>query len=286
MRASIASAFALVGLVACTAPTSPSNENAASSDEALSSKATSFVTFTSRGAKKGYQLQDVNKSSSYSAAVTEIDYTSAGLDRTTIQALEAAPTNELVLEGQLAKGGQSFVVTTAYRGMPGVTFDAKATTFYALDAQKECLRAPCYQTASSLNGSATAPKASYLSLDTTAAAKPLVSTDWLAREATVHSAIVVGTINARTQVLAASQVFVALPHVAGPCVATSLICPDASPVHTYTRTSDMCIEATGCATAGLCPKYLPGCAPGYTLQTWTSQPNGCPAFACDPSFLH
>jgi hypothetical protein len=51
------------------------------------------------------------------------------------------------------------------------------------------------------------------------------------------------------------------------------------------RTEDRCIVQVGCVPPGICAEYLPVCAPGYTLEWWTAPPSGCPAFACDPSFV-
>jgi hypothetical protein len=55
---------------------------------------------------------------------------------------------------------------------------------------------------------------------------------------------------------------------------------------TYTRDANLCLDFAACAAPRACPDLIPACAFGYTLAAWPAAPNGCPAFACDPSFIH
>ncbi len=54
---------------------------------------------------------------------------------------------------------------------------------------------------------------------------------------------------------------------------------------TFTLAGDRCLMPTGCAARCLCPEYSPACHPGYDLLSWPTQPGGCPAFACMPTWL-
>jgi hypothetical protein len=60
---------------------------------------------------------------------------------------------------------------------------------------------------------------------------------------------------------------------------------DEGNVRIVTRMASRCYLERGCVHPGMCPMYMPACAEGYTLTTWSAPPRGCNAFACDPSFL-
>jgi hypothetical protein len=64
------------------------------------------------------------------------------------------------------------------------------------------------------------------------------------------------------------------------------VCPDATPVTTYTRDANLCLDFAACVTPGVCTLAVPACAAGYTLESWASGPQGCAQYACDPSFIH
>ena len=85
--------------------------------------------------------------------------------------------------------------------------------------------------------------------------------------------------------LTAKQVFIALPYVAEPCLVSEHICPDATPVSTYTRDASLCLDFAGCGAVGICPDFVPECWQGYTMTSWRGGPDACMRYACDPSFL-
>jgi hypothetical protein len=267
MRATFAfSVFSSISvLVACSAAP---GENAEQVGQASSTvTASSFVTVTA-AARGGFEVTSVN--TGVTSHVARIDYSKAGLSEETIAAVEALPTTELLLQGSATSS--AFVVTTAFRGMPGITYGASATFYEAAGA-----------TAHALNESVTR---AFDSVDVTAASKPFVSQSWLANEATTDGAIVAGHVTEGAKVLTADQVFIALPYTGGPCVITSHVCPDATPAATYTRDPNLCLDFAACVAPGVCALPVPACAAGYTLESWASGPRACPQYACDPSFIH
>ncbi len=282
--------FALA-MAGCSA--APSNDATASSgtDEALSTKTTTYVTFAA--SHGGYDVTDVNTAAK--AHVGTIDYSRSSLDSSTIADLATVPSDELVLEGKLGSGSKSFVVTAAFRGMPGVSFVAGRNSFYqATDYSppRECFAAPCQEgTVSTLN---TTGSHGYDRIDVTSATMAFVDPAWLTRQVGSHGAIVAGVLASGSttgvrveKVLTARQIFVALPFVSGPCIASvPLACPAATPTRTYSRTADMCVVPQDCVVGFACPHFVPACDAGYTRTSWISDPNGCPAYACDPSFTH
>ena len=118
-------------------------------------------------------------------------------------------------------------------------------------------------------------------IDVSGFAPPRVDEAWLLSRVTEHGALVAGRL--RDGRLEASQVFVRLPDVVGPCPLLHLAC--GKRVETFERDTDRCLVPTGCVQRQLCPEMIPGCAPGYVLATWPSEPGACLAFACDPGFL-
>ena len=111
---------------------------------------------------------------------------------------------------------------------------------------------------------------------------PYVDTAWLTSRVLAHGAIVPGRIVETT--LEVGNVFIRLPDIAGPCPLFRLYCGNETA--TYSRDGNRCFQSTGCVERHLCPQLLPVCSPGYSLVSWASQPDGCLAFACDPSFLN
>jgi hypothetical protein len=251
-------------IAACSS--APSDEASESQGAAVSSTTPALVTVatSSRG---GFTVTSVNTSAT--SHVGTIDYSATGLDADTTGALAALPATELVLEGTVRSG--TFVATTAYRGMPGMTFDSSATFYEASGT-----------TAHALNESTTRK---FSSIDVTAASAPFVQQSWLSNEV-AKGALVAGEVTQGARVLTAKQVFIALPFVGGPCVVTGHVCPDATPVNTFTRDANLCLDFAGCEAHGACSQIVPGCSTGYMLESWTYGPQACPQFACDPSFIH
>jgi hypothetical protein len=109
-----------------------------------------------------------------------------------------------------------------------------------------------------------------------------------------HGAIVAGhfalgpgynVAGAQERVLEASQVYVRVPDAEEPCYVRRAFCAEPS-VPTYMRDAGLCLRFAGCREPGICPLFMPSCAPGYTLVSWRAGEHACPAYACDPSFIH
>jgi hypothetical protein len=264
-------ALSTVALGACsggpgeTEPTASDSQAVVHRSPAL--KGPTFVTI-SPGAKSGYEVAPVNSSAS-PTHVTQLDFSKSGLDTATATALTTAPASEVLLEGSVSSG--TLYVTAAYRGMPGVTYASDATFYQAGGA-----------VAQAVNESVTRK---FVSVDVSAAAKPFVQQSWLVDQVENKNAIVAGHVTQAAKALTAQQVFVALPYVGGPCVVSETICP-LGDTQTFTRDEHMCAVFAGCAPRTVCPLFVPYCGEGYALESWTSAPNACASYACDPSFIH
>jgi hypothetical protein len=77
----------------------------------------------------------------------------------------------------------------------------------------------------------------------------------------------VGTFDGET--LDATQVFVHLPDVVGPCPTMIIRCEEGA-VATYERDANRCMVPTGCVKRGFCPMYMPTCGSGCALKSWSS----------------
>jgi len=244
----------------------------------------------------GYFVRDVNRRST-EQYVAGLDFSEADLPADVIADVKSAPPSELVLRGHLGPAEprfhtRRFVVLDAYRGMPGV-MPREGDVFYQVHARKPpiaCFVAPCpNEIASLLN---TNQEAAFDRVSADHAALPWVDRGWLISRVETHQAVAAGTLaegqslpGGVEQVLEASQVFVHLPERVGPCpMRPMLLCTEGSIVLDE-RTEDRCILQVGCVPPGICPLYIPACQAGYTLASWPAPPNGCPAFACDPSFV-
>jgi hypothetical protein len=202
----------------------------------------------------------------------------SGLTRSAIDQMAGAQDGTLVLRGVLHRDDRdearvgTFVVFDAWRGMPGV--EPSPSSAYVRVEMNDG-----HSFAQFLDEERRHPIGS---VSVAAAAPPLVSQAWLESRVLGHHALVAGTFDGET--LDATQVFVHLPDVVGPCPLLIIRCEEGT-VATYERDANRCLEPTGCVPRGVCPMYVPMCGSGCTLTSWSSQPSGCPAFACDPSFV-
>jgi len=242
----------------------------------------------------GYFVRDVNRRGA-ERYVSRLDFDTS-LPAEVIDDVRSAPASELVLRGHLGTQEtrfhtRPFVVSEAFRGMPGVT-PREDAAFYQVHARKppiECFVAPCPNEIASLLNTSMATEFDRVSVDS--AALLWVDKGWLASRVEAHEAVAAGTLGQGAHlpggfeaVLDASQVFVRLPERIGPCRASpTQSCADGT-VAVDERTADRCLMQVGCVKPGICPLFEPACAAGYTLSSWASLPNGCPAFACDPTF--
>jgi hypothetical protein len=288
----------------CAAQSVTEEEAAATSDEEISAVSQSYVVLRPDYRKcmspicGGYYVRDANRPYGKEVYVSGLDMSLSGLDEVDAARVTGAPANELVLRGKLGAvekkfNTRAFRVTEAYRGMPGVTVQS-GDLFYRAhfrDPQITCITAPCNNTVGQkLNFK---PEFDFTTLTVDDAAKPFVDKAWLSRRVLSHDAIVAAKLRngakfpgGYEKVLDASQVFVRIPDLAGPCPMFPIhMCPEGK-VNTFSHNADRCSIPTGCATPGICPMYMPACEPGYTLASWTSQPAACQAYACEPAFLY
>jgi hypothetical protein len=263
----------------------------------LSTTARTYVTFT-RDFRKcmapmcgGYFVSDVNRVNPSRTYVSDLDFSASGLDEATIaKALEGDAT---ILRGKLGKAEaqfhtRKFVVSDAWRGMPGVTAAATDSIYKVEASNIFCIRAPC----ASLK--ATRLNASGLNLfdgtDVAPAALSFVDQKWLTNRVTDHQALVAGkavngTLVSGTyeRILSASQVFVKLPEAPGPCPLAKMPPCATGKVRSFVRNEDRCELPSACVTPMVCTQFIPACPAGYTMQYWKGA-SACWDFACDPAF--
>ncbi len=301
-------AAALVALpLGCAAEVAPSSDTAegesTAADEGLSATKASYVVLRHDDRKcmaplcGGFWIRDANRPTQKETYVSALDLSQSGLDDGDVAKVTGASPSELVLAGKLgpvekAHGTRTFVVTEAYRGMPGVVAASGETFYQAHDRTPaiQCIAAPCNnEIAEKLNFSSSF---GFTTLSVTRAAKPFVDQAWLARSVLARDAIVSATTHdgakhaaGYEKVVDASQVFVRIPSAVGPCPTFPLHQCPAGQVNVWTRSADLCRIPAGCATPGICPLYVPACAAGYALTSWQSAPSACSAFACEPTFL-
>jgi hypothetical protein len=237
----------------------------------------------------GYYVQDVNRATPNEQYVSALDFTAATLDLASQHDVTTAADGEVIVYGKLgatdSPATQKFVVTTAWRGMPGVKVAAGAN-FYRLDAANvQCITAPC-PTVKAIKLNATTGTLAH-DVDVTHAALARVDQTWLTGRAVNKRAMVAASLRAegRETVVDASQVFVALPDQVNSCAKPVLPHCTAGKVLAWQRTADRCLMPLGCVTAGACTASVPTCSKGYTLNSWQGGLNACQQFACDPDFL-
>ena len=301
--ASLASLAALTGC-ASSAPTSEAStegasEATSSTADALTTKTDRFVTVR-RDLRRcmaplcgGYWARELNRDAD-ERYVSSIDLEGAGLDDAAIESALSA-VDALVLRGRLGPaerrfGTRPFVASDAWRGMPGVA-PGCTDAVYAVTPREPpiaCLVAPCpNEIATRVNTGATY---AFDGVDVAPAARPFVDTAWLASRVTEHGALIAASWvqgehfpGGYAQVLRARQVYVHLPDRVGPCPAAPVTRCEEGTIAAYRRSEDRCVIQVACVKPAICPMYLPACADGYTLASWTGE-SGCAQFACDPLF--
>jgi len=303
LGARVACALLFTGATACAASDGPSDPGTtAESKDELSLTQPSFVTLRADTRRclaplcGGYFVRDVNVRGT-EMYVSGLNFADSRLPTNTIEDIRSAPANELVMYGHLGQmeshySTRQFVVLGAFRGMPGVT-PRDGDAFFQVHARNPpiaCFVAPCpNELASRLN---TTREDAFDRISVDHAALPWVDKGWLTSRVATHQAVVTGAFvqgehfpGGYEQVLDASQVFVRLPDVVGPCIERpSVLCSEGTSA-VLERTADRCFDQVGCVTKGICPLFMPACAAGYTLASWPAAPSGCPSFACDPSFV-
>ena len=236
----------------------------------------------------GYWVHDLNRVNLNEVFVSGLDFTGSGLTNVEQGQVELGLA-EVVLRGRLGPkesqfGTRPFIVSEAYRGLPGKAWDAEQV-FTVTPANIQCFRAPCPSLrAKRVNYTA---QTLFHQLSLARAGDGLVDTKWLGKRVREDGALVAGTWARKGEelVLDAANVFVRLPELAGPCPLFRLAACPTDQVRTYTRSADRCILPGACVTPGVCAQYLPVCNEGYSLQSWAAGQHACPAFVCDPSWV-
>jgi hypothetical protein len=234
----------------------------------------------------GYWVHDLNRVTLSETYVSGLDFSVSGLSDADQSRVFEAP-GDVVLRGKLGPkdqfGTRPFVVSDAWRGLPGLS-PAAGESFYKVETVNiECFVAPC----PTLSAVRTNYTAKTLLHELSLTGLGFVDQSWLAQRSTQDGALVAGSIVRSTHhvTLEASNVYLKLPENVGPCPAVLVSqCPSGQ-VRTYTRTADRCVVADLCVTQGICNYLVPNCGEGYTSTSWKKAPNACPAVACDPSWL-
>lgn len=236
----------------------------------------------------GYWVADVNRATLREVYVNGLDFSGSNLSQESIDA--ALQGDAVVFHGKLGPaeprfGTRPFLVSAAWRGMPGITRATGESFFRVAESRIECFTTPCPQLlATRLNaggstrvGDVAVSRASLMAVDQT----------WLANRIVEHGALVAAKLTPSQtdgQVLDASQVYVKLPEQPGPCPLVKMPGCQGGKVYNETRTEDRCVLPSMCVTPGPCTFFLPMCPDGYTRVQWKGRANACPVVACDPTF--
>ena len=279
------------------------DETAASDTSDLSASSRSWVTLTKDTRKclspvcGGYWVKDVNRKTA-AQYVSDLDFSISDLDEDAIEQVRSAPPGELVIRGKLGKketqfNTRKFLVSEAYRGMPGVVPVAGETFYNAKDRSPviSCFAAPCpNEAATKLNST---QKTYFDGYSAERALQPHVDEAWLIEQIEHHDAVVAAVFSdgqphpgGAEKVLDASQVYVKVPANRRSCPAFKLAaCPEGQ-VWTYTRDENLCQHPDKCVEDGNCPSLQPPhCADGYDIASWRVDSPACRTFSCDPSFV-
>ncbi len=267
----------------------------------LSTTSRTYVTLT-RDFRKcaspmcgGWFVTDVNRVNPTPRYVSALDFSKSGLDGATVDKVYEGAPGEVVLRGKLGPvdtgfSTRPFTVSDAFRGMPGITAAAGEPFFKVEAFNVQCIKAPCpTMKATKLNVGGTKV---FGELDVGDASATRVDQAWLKNRVVQHEAIVVGALvdgalvsGTHEKVLAASQVFVKLPEQPGPCPLVKMPPCAAGLVRAYARNEDRCVlPSFTCVMAGACALFVPACAAGYELQSWSGGAHACTVYACDPAF--
>lgn len=305
LTALLAATCLLAGCAVETAPPASDfvSEPAAESESDISTNSLSYVALRPDYRKcvaplcGGFWVKDLNKSSP-ERYVSGLDFKPSGLDDELVSRVLDAPVGEIILRGVLGPkehtyGTRPLRVFEAYLGMPGVEPIEGDIFFKSQDRDPpvQCFTAPCpNEVAHRLNTSI-----GYLfdSYHVELAAKPHVDQDWLIDRVDNHGAIVAALFMQGTlfqggyeTVLDASQVYLNVADMTGPCPAFKLAaCPEGE-VWTYTRDENLCQIPNACVPDGNCPSLQPPrCEEGYTASGWRVDSPYCMKLACDPTFV-
>ena len=238
----------------------------------------------------GWFVHDVNRATLNEQYVDWLDMSGSDVATDFQNDALTGADGEVVLYGklgQMQRGVRPFIVTSAWRGMPGATV-ASTELFYSVgDSGIRCITTPCATLVATKLHSTT--KKNVHDFDIARASKPMVDQNWLANRALAHGALVAGKFTkvGKEDVLDASQVFVKLEASHRSCGRPSLPFCGPGTVNTWARDDEGCTVSAGCARTGqtFCAQYVPTCAAGYTIGSYTASPSACTAYICDPTWL-
>jgi hypothetical protein len=208
---------------------------------------------------------------------------------------QLANATEMVLRGKLgpvlpALGTRDFLVSEAYRGMPGLTQKPSDTVRTVQVNTAPCVQAPCdaYRT-TPLN---LAASLTLTRLDTRAVEVSALNARWLrdrieSRSAMVSVTVAVGLgADGRTERIGiASQVFIKLPDTRAACSSAAPFACPAGQILGGEADASSCLVRKSCFTPVTCSKIGQICSPGYAEVLRYQAAGGCPQLVCQPSFL-
>jgi hypothetical protein len=239
----------------------------------------------------GYFVSDVNRKVLREEYVSGFDFTASGLtDETQAKVFEAAD-GEVVLKGKLGPAEprfntRAFLVSEAFRGMPGVR-PAAGDLFYRVERAPEirCIAAPCpglrayklHTSAQTLFNEVSVTRASKTNVDTTWMTSRIVDKDALVAAAFVTSN--------RVTTLDVAQVFMRLPEPSQSCPRVAIQQCAAGYTLSWARNENRCLLPAGCVRTVSCPQIRPYCDADYTAMTWNGGTNACPRAKCDPTWV-
>lgn len=242
---------------------------------------------------QGYWIADINRATTSWTYVTGFEFTDLLPEHQSDAT--GAPDYGAVLYGKLSKkdskGFQKFIVTSAWRGMPGATWSFSDTFYSVAPLNIQCITAPCPSLqATKLH---TTQKTGLTNLDIDLAVKTLVDGNWLANRVINNGALVVGIVMDGApvgvgveKVLVGSQVFVKLPDQTRSCPRISAPFCASNKIPVWTRDADRCQVSAGCGGGGACKMMVPTCDEFYDLVSWTGGQFACTQYACEPSWLN
>jgi len=203
-----------------------------------------------------------------------------------------AAIGEVVLRGKLGPkepqfNTRPFIVSEAYRGLPGLSVAADDSYLKLEEVDIQCVRAPCPSMSAKRVNHTPAKLFHVFDIAALDGGRRL-ELKWLNQRALQDGAITSGKLVRGADdavTLEPSNIFLRLPENVGPCPAVRLgQCPSGE-IRTYQRSPDRCVLPAECVVPGACAQFIPSCAEGYTLQSWSGGPYACPVYVCDPSWL-
>jgi len=242
----------------------------------------------------GYYLKEVNGPTMISH-VAAVDFTR--LDDSVIDDVLSAPQGDAIVRGAFVvpgprEGVPKFIVTAAYRGMPGIAPMEGDDTYRTVDRNPPivCFVAPCNNVLAQLvNGKAERP---FTRMDLHGALAPLADGAWVDNMIREHGALVKGHFRegdqlpgGREVVLDVSQVYLKLPVERPMCMMIPHpVCAEGLRA-TFTRDENRCLAFDTCADMGSLLFFRPpACEDGYVRQGWATEAFPGFHYACDPAF--